>query len=146
MAEDIFKDYVVLMIALLKIAVPFALISCYSTPFELRHEFRIAKVKRLFVAPQFLSKVLPVAQEAGIVKEVVYVMNAEVEPYESLEGLIRKANVANIPRRGPRIVSKNTLAWLFFSSGTTGLPKGILCFEYDIRGSGTTYTCHSCED
>lgn len=116
------------MLSLLKIAVPFALISCYSTPFELKHALKISKVTRLFVGAQYLSNAVSVAGEVGIAKESVYVMNSQVEGHESLEGFVEKANVSRIPEVGPRIVPKNTLAWLFFSSGTTGLPKGTIHF------------------
>lgn len=114
----------VLVLALLKVAVPFALISCYSTPYELKHALGVAKVTRLFVAPQYISKALPVARGAGVVKEFVYGMNSRVEGHESLEVLVEKVNVANIPRTRTRIVPKDTPAYLLFSSGTTGLPKG----------------------
>ncbi|EKM79646.1 hypothetical protein AGABI1DRAFT_128792 [Agaricus bisporus var. burnettii JB137-S8] len=103
------SEFVVLAIALLKIAVPFALISCYSTPFELKNALKIARVTRLFAAPQYFSKALPVVQEVGIPKDQVYVMYSQIDGYA----------VA-------RQVHKDHLAFLFFSSGTTGLPKAVM--------------------
>jgi acyl-CoA synthetase (AMP-forming)/AMP-acid ligase II len=118
------KDYIVLMLALLKIAVPFALISCFSTPFELKHALKVTKSTRLFSASHLTAKALPVIQEAGIAKTKVYTMNGNFEGHESLEGFVQKTNSARLQQTNTRIVPKDTLAFLFFSSGTTGLPKG----------------------
>lgn len=132
----------VLVLALLKIAVPFALISCYSTPFELKNALKISKATRLFIAPQYLSKTLSVTQEVGIPRGLVYIMNAQVEGHESLEGLVRRTMAANIPHSSALQVPKDTLAWLFFSSGTTGLPKGGFSTHHGVI-LGTYLTLYS---
>ena len=117
------KEYVVLVLALLKIAVPFALISCYSTPFELRHVLTLTNVTRVFAASQYLPVIIPVSQDTGVYKGI-YVMNAHVDGYQSLEGLIKQARTKILPEVKTRIVPKDTLAFLVYSSGTSGLPKG----------------------
>lgn len=114
----------VLAIALLKIAVPFALISCYSTPFELKHALKITKTTRLFAAPQCLSKAAPVLKDLGIPKDHVYVMGSQTDGYGSVEDFVQRAITMNMSHSAARQVPKDTLAFLFFSSGTTGLPKG----------------------
>ena len=119
------QDYVVLVIALLKIAIPFVPISCYSTPFELRHALSLTQVTRLFVAPQYRSRVSPIAAELGIPSHEIYLMNEDISGQVSVESLIRRAKEKQIPEEQVRIVSKDTLGSLIFSSGTTGLPKGL---------------------
>jgi len=116
---------VVLVIALLKIAVPFVPISCYATPFELRHALSLTQVTRLFVAPQYRSRVLPIAAELGIPSHEVYLMNEDISGQVSVESLIRRAKEKQIPEEQVRIVPKDTLGSFIFSSGTTGLPKGL---------------------
>jgi len=117
---------VVLIIALLKIAIPLSLISCYATPFELRHALSLTQVTRVFVAPQYLSRVLPIAAELGIPSHKVYLMNEEdISGQASVESLIRGAKEKQIPEEQVRIVPKDTLGYLVTSSGTTGLPKGL---------------------
>ena len=119
------QDYVVLVIALLKIAIPFVPISCYATPFELRHALSLTQVTRLFVAPQYRSRVSPIAAELGIPSHKIYLMNEDISGQVSVESLIRRAKEKQIPEEQVRIVSKDTLGSLIFSSGTTGLPKGL---------------------
>lgn len=114
----------VLVTALLKIAVPFVPVSCYATPFELRHALSLAQVTRLFVAPQYLSRVSPVTAELGIPSHQVYLMNEDVPGHASVESLIRRAKEKQIPEEQVRVVPKDTLGCLISSSGTTGLPKG----------------------
>ncbi|KAF5348473.1 hypothetical protein D9756_009593 [Leucocoprinus leucothites] len=124
--SDNSSDYVVLVLALLKIAVPFALISCFSTPFELRHALKVTKTTRLFTTPQYLSRVLPVVQEAGIATSKILMMNGRLDGYETLDGLVARADRISSPHHKVRIVPKDSLAFLFFSSGTTGLPKAVM--------------------
>ncbi|KAF9451827.1 acetyl-CoA synthetase-like protein [Macrolepiota fuliginosa MF-IS2] len=135
--SDNSSDYVTLSLALLKIAVPYVLISCYSTPFELQHALSISKATRLFVAPQYLSRVTPIAQEVGIPEDNIYLMNEDVEGQKSMESLIREVNRKNIPEESVRIVPKDTIAYLVFSSGTSGLPKAVMVSHgnvlYSIR-------------
>lgn len=124
--SDNSSDYIVLILALLKIAAPFALISCYSTPFELKHILTLTKPTRLFVAPQYVPIIQPVAKGIKVAKENIYVMGPRLKGYKSLEGLIKGVNTMRIPEIKVRIVPKNTLAYLVFSSGTSGLPKAVM--------------------
>ena len=114
----------VLIIALLKIAVPLSLISCYATSFELRHALSLTQVTRLFVAPQYLSRVSPITAELGIPSHEIYLMNEDISGQVSVESLIRRAKEKQIPEEQVRIVPKDTIGYLVTSSGTTGLPKG----------------------
>lgn len=113
-----------LSLALLKIAVPYVLISCYSTPFELRHALSLSKATRLFVAPQYLDGALPTALELGMPKDNIYLMNEDVKGQKCVESFIRDVETKEIPEEKARIVPRDTIAYLVFSSGTSGLPKG----------------------
>lgn len=124
MAQWLLQDYVTLTLALLKIAVPYVLISCYSTPFELRHALSLSKATRLFVAPQYLGRVLPTALELGMSKDNMYLMNEDVKGQKTIESFIRGVETGEIPEEKARIVTKDTIAYMVFSSGTSGLPKG----------------------
>jgi len=115
---------VILVVALLKIAIPFVPISCYATSFELRHVLSLTQVTRLFVAPPYLSRVLPITTKLGISSREIYVMNEDIPGQVSVESLIKRVGEKQIPEEQVRTVPKDTLGYLIPSSGTTGLPKG----------------------
>ena len=106
------------------LTIPFAPISSYSTPFELKHALTLSKVTRLFVDPKFLKNVLSVAKEIGMDLNKIYLIKGEAEGRKSIRSIIRDARNKQIPPVDVRPATKNTLAYLIFSSGTSGLPKG----------------------
>jgi len=118
------KEYPVIVHSLLALATPFSLISAYSTRFELLHAFRISKLTRLFVQPKYLQAALSAAKEVGLSAKKIYVLEGEAKGYRSLSGMIERVQKVNIPQLAPRAATRDTLAYLVFSSGTSGLPKG----------------------
>jgi long-subunit acyl-CoA synthetase (AMP-forming) len=83
----------------------------------IQNALNLTKVTRLFVDEKFLTMVLPVAKERGIDLHHIYVMKGNAE----VIGDVRKKR---IPPVGIRTATKDTLAYLVFSSGTSGPPKG----------------------
>ncbi|KXN84334.1 Very long-chain acyl-CoA synthetase [Leucoagaricus sp. SymC.cos] len=120
------SDYVVLVLALLKIVVPFVPILHYSTPSELKHALKLTKAMRLFTTPQKLSKFLPVKQELNIAAKNVYTTNGKLSGYGSLDDLFDKTTRNGNPHKKPHMVPKDTPAFILFSSGTTSLPKAAM--------------------
>ena len=110
--------------ASIRLATPFAPISSYSTPFELKHALNLTKATRLFVDEKFLTTVVPVAAELRIDPNHIYVMKGNSNGKKSLRNIIEDVRRKKIPRVDTRTAVKSTLAYLLFSSGTTGLPKG----------------------
>ena len=112
------------MHASIRLATPLAPISSFSTPFELKHALNLAKVTRLFVDEKFLTTVVPVAAELGIDPNHIYLMKGNSNGRKSFWSIIKDVRRKKIPRVDTRTATKNTLAYLVFSSGTSGLPKG----------------------
>ncbi|KAF8887155.1 hypothetical protein BD779DRAFT_1786298 [Infundibulicybe gibba] len=119
------KDYATLVQSLLVITTPFALISSYSTPFELKHALDLSKPTRLFVA----------AEEVGISPQKVYILGGHVRGRRSFSEMIDDARDKQIPREPVRPVGKDTLAYLVFSSGTSGLPKAVMISHHNVNYS-----------
>ncbi|KAF9261192.1 acetyl-CoA synthetase-like protein [Marasmius fiardii PR-910] len=129
MSENLF-DYSVLVNSFLAATIPYALISAYSTRFELLHALRLTRLTRLFVQAKLLPVVVSAAKEVGIPLSKIYVIdggnNQAVEGHRTLSGLIQDARRRKTPAVGVRPAKPNTLAYLIFSSGTSGLPKAVM--------------------
>jgi len=66
-------------------------------------------------------------------------MGGHVKGYQSLSGLIQRIRKIKAPRLSARSATKNTLAYLVFSSGTSGLPKGTPFFLVFLFGIDVAY-------
>lgn len=108
-----------LVIALLKLALPAVLLPSYSPAAEVCTLARRSGVTRIFTSPRLLST----ARETGLPNGQIYVMNGRVRRRASLDEAIERVNDHgfNMPSRK---VTDETLAYMVFSSGTSGLPKG----------------------
>lgn len=120
------SDYIALVHSCLMITTPFALISSYSTPFELKHALTLSKATSLFVDAKFLPAVLPVAKEVGLPLNKIFVLTGRAKGRKSLSDLVKDVRAKSIPTVAVRQANKDTLAYLVFSSGTSGLPKAVM--------------------
>ena len=117
-----FQDYAVLVHSLLLLATPFTLLNPCWTPFEFEYALKLTKATRLFVQDQLLPTVIPAAKNVGM--KYIYVLGQKIEGLRTFEEMVEDARSRAIAPVSPRAVTKDTLAYLMFSSGTTGLPKG----------------------
>ncbi|PFH48606.1 hypothetical protein AMATHDRAFT_149468 [Amanita thiersii Skay4041] len=128
-------DYITFVYACLAIATPFALISSYSTRLELKHALRLSKATCLFVDEKFLPLVLAVANEIGLPSEMIYVMTGHVRGRKSFSQIIDESRTKDIESVGVKHVAEDTLAYLVFSSGTSGLQKAVMVSHRNIKFS-----------
>ena len=126
------QEYITLVHASIRLSTPFAPISMYSTPFELKHALNLTKVTRLFVDEKFLTTIMPVATELGIDPNHIYLMRGNSNGRKSFWSIIKDVRRKKIPRVDVRTATKNTLAYLVLSSGTSGLPKGNESIPYPV--------------
>ena len=71
---------------------------------------------------QLLPTLVPMTQNIGM--ENIYILGQKIGGFRNLEEMLEDACSRAIAPVSPRAVTKDTLAYLMFSSGTTGLPKG----------------------
>lgn len=114
------------MNACFRAAIPVSLIPSGATAFELDHLFRTSEATRLFVHPDILPNALDTAHKFGVTDDRIYVLDGHIEGRTSLDAAIREVRNRNVARVPCRPAKHDTLAYLVYSSGTSGLPKGEL--------------------
>ncbi|KAF7293339.1 hypothetical protein MKEN_01463900 [Mycena kentingensis (nom. inval.)] len=127
-----------LSVSLLRIAVPFALISTYSTRRELLHGLKLTKATRLFVDAKLLKNVLAAIEDPDvhISPENVYVLAGTApKGRKSFAGMVQSVQRKKVDVEGVRPASRDTLAYLVMSSGTSGLPKAVMISHGNLLGS-----------
>ena len=110
-------------------AIPFTLIPAYATEFELNHIMKTVSPSCLFVQPDLLPKALKAASTSSLPSNKVYVLEGMSPGRQSLGDLIKTVASRKVPQEPVRTVTKDTIAYFIFSSGTSGLPKG-MCVIY----------------
>ncbi|OAX30981.1 acetyl-CoA synthetase-like protein, partial [Rhizopogon vinicolor AM-OR11-026] len=121
-------DYITLMHSLLVITVPFVPFSSYATPYEFNHANSLAQPTRIFTSPSLL----PLALTSGLPADRIYLLEGESEGHTSYNQLVSSARKNDIQRVPVRHATKDTLAYMFFSSGTSGLPKVVMASHGNI--------------
>ncbi|KAG2362829.1 hypothetical protein BDR07DRAFT_1484313 [Suillus spraguei] len=124
-------DYVALLHSLLVIIVPFALFSTYSTPSEFQHANSLAQATRIFASPSLLQ----LASTSGLQTDRIYLLEGENKGYTSYDQLIASVRKNSISRLPVRHATKDTLAYLIYSSGTSGPPKAAMTSHGNITAA-----------
>lgn len=131
------------MNSLIRNATPFALLSMFATVYELTHALRLSKSTHMVVHAELLPKALAAAKEVGLPEDRIYILDGKVEGKPNLEDMRQAIQKRNVPQLPVKPATCNTLAYLVFSSGTSGLPKGE---RYDRRTQCESHLCSSCHD
>jgi len=118
------QDYVALIHSLLAITVPFVMFSSYATPYEFEYAHSLAQPTMIFAS----SSLLPLALNSGLPAAQIYLLEGETKNHTSYDQLISSVRKNSISRLPVRHATKDTLAYMIFSSGTSGLPKGMYLF------------------
>ena len=127
--------------------IPFALFPSSPTPYELKHLVKVSKVKKIFTSPQNLENARVVFKEAGFSEsDVIFILEGRVKGKRSFDDLVR--SVKEPAKDYAKSVNNDALAYLTFSSGTTGPPKGELSLQtiYISSLSCSSYWVARCHD
>ncbi|KAJ6481213.1 hypothetical protein C8R47DRAFT_592592 [Mycena vitilis] len=128
-------DYFDIVLSLLKVTTPFALISTYSTRFELVHALKLTKATRVFVDSKLLENVLAAIEDPDvhITADRIYTLSGPTAKARTSFGeMIDSVERKKVPLEAVRPAKKNTLAYLVMSSGTSGLPKAVMITHGNI--------------
>ncbi|KAI0785165.1 hypothetical protein C8Q75DRAFT_723084 [Abortiporus biennis] len=139
-------DYLVLANACFVITTPVAPLSGFSTLAELRHSLKVVSPTTIFVQPSSYADLLIVARELGIPENRIFVLEGEVPGCKNLEDLVNDVKRRKIARVPVRHATKDTLATLLFSSGTSGLPKAVMLSHGNFWSAMTAQIVVSMED
>jgi len=127
-------EYPVLAHSLLAAGIPFILFPASPTPYELKHLAKVSKVKKIFASPRNLKNARIIAEEAGFSESNgVFILEGKVEGKRSFDDLVR--SVKEPAKDYAKPVNKDALAYLVFSSGTSGPPKGVMLSHKNIMFS-----------
>ena len=112
------------MFALLKLAVPIAFLPSQSTLQETVELLKLSGVTCLFASGQLYPHAAAAAKAIGLPEEGIFILQGDVTGKVSLPSLIENVKARGLSKTATRTVQDDTLAYIMFSSGTTGLPKG----------------------
>ncbi|KAI0309887.1 acetyl-CoA synthetase-like protein [Amylostereum chailletii] len=118
-------DYPTIVMSLLKIAVPVVLFPAFSTSSETTALIKLSEITRLFVSPRLLPIALSAAKEVGLPENKIYILRGRAGRRVTFSSLVDRAKSNNL-KVDSHPVQTDTLAYLVFSSGTSGLPKGVM--------------------
>jgi len=127
--SDNCMEYPIIVHALLAISTPFVPFSSYATHRELKHYLERSNATHIFVHAAILPRFLPVAREMNFPEENIFILEGEVPSphrFKNLDSLVEVVRSNRIPREPVRPVGPDTLAYIIFSSGTSGLPKAVM--------------------
>ncbi|TDL16556.1 acetyl-CoA synthetase-like protein [Rickenella mellea] len=119
-------DYIVLVHSCLYSTIPFALLQSHTTQAGLNYLLGKINATRIFVHPSLLSQALQGAKDIGLPADRIYVLGGQVHGRKDFDALIKNVRSKDLQRQEVVPAKKDTLAYLLFSSGTSGPPKGVM--------------------
>ena len=114
-------------------------------PVEISHQLRDSDATVVFVEDDYLKKVLSILPECPKIRKIVVLgdynndikSNVDIFPWNAIERY-----PSTLPQ-APEIDPKEDICWLPYSSGTTGLPKGVMITHKNYIDHFVVVTIHN---
>ena len=103
-----------------------ALLPSHSTVHETTALLKLSGITSLFVSEAKYPHAIAAAKGCGLSEDRIFILHGDVAGKRSLPRSIDGVKARGLPKVPTQKVRDDTLAYLVFSSGTTGLPKGLL--------------------
>ncbi|KAJ7691607.1 hypothetical protein B0H17DRAFT_1201024 [Mycena rosella] len=129
-------DFATVLWASHKLGCTVTTISSKSTVEELHHQLSLSGARTIFAHASTLDRVLGAAERCGIPTDRIVVISEEEDKVlqariqsvgaRKIEELFQPENVSVPHDMGPELKQSSPIAFLCWSSGTTGLPKAVV--------------------